>query len=307
MKAKTNNPAKFQKWAIALYLLGLFVILWGAWVRISHSGDGCGESWPLCHGEVIPQAEKSKTWIEFAHRLSSGLFGILIFGVTLWVWRVVPKKTSLWWAGTAMLVLTITEALLGARLVLAGLVGQESSVQRLLTMCLHLVNSLFLMAAIVAFYEWSRTSFQKSEDYARRYKKYALWFLGGFVLIASTGAIAALAGTVFPSTDLLEAIKKDFMQSSHFLLKLRIWHPFLATLLVGLALVIVRQFSQENRFLNLHLWWVLIGGVSFGYATLLSLSPVWMKLVHLFWAYLIWSMLVSFFCRIHRSSFESKE
>ncbi|MFK8137752.1 MAG: COX15/CtaA family protein, partial [Bdellovibrionales bacterium] len=67
-----------RRFNMGLILYTLFIIVWGAWVRISKSGDGCGEHWPLCHGEWIPSQKPIETWIEFGHRASTGIYGILI-------------------------------------------------------------------------------------------------------------------------------------------------------------------------------------------------------------------------------------
>ena len=63
----------------AFWLYTIIVILWGAWVRISHSGNGCGDHWPLCGGEFIPTEATAKTWIEYSHRMMSGLYGLIVF------------------------------------------------------------------------------------------------------------------------------------------------------------------------------------------------------------------------------------
>jgi len=57
------QPFAKAAWGVLAY--SILVILWGAYVRISFSGDGCGDHWPLCHGEVIPTAPSVKTLIEF--------------------------------------------------------------------------------------------------------------------------------------------------------------------------------------------------------------------------------------------------
>ena len=78
--------------AFAWAVLGftLLVILWGAFVRATGSGAGCGSHWPLCNGEVVPRAPALATMIEFGHRLSSGLSLLLIGGLVFGAWRRYP-------------------------------------------------------------------------------------------------------------------------------------------------------------------------------------------------------------------------
>src|ERR1700743_1506802 len=62
----------------------LLVILFGAFVRASGSGAGCGSHWPLCNGEVVPLAPRIETIIEFTHRMMSGVS--LVAVAALWLW-----------------------------------------------------------------------------------------------------------------------------------------------------------------------------------------------------------------------------
>ena len=53
-----------QRFALGLLGYSLLVVLWGAYVRASFSGDGCGDHWPTCNGEIIPRARTVQTLIE---------------------------------------------------------------------------------------------------------------------------------------------------------------------------------------------------------------------------------------------------
>ena len=84
--------ASFAKYAWGVLAFNLIVILWGAYVRASSSGAGCGSHWPLCNGEIIPRTPTIKTVIEFSHRLSSGLALLLTIGLVVWAFRALAKK-----------------------------------------------------------------------------------------------------------------------------------------------------------------------------------------------------------------------
>ena len=73
-----DNKLYAASWGLVAYTI--LIIAWGAWVRISGSGDGCGDHWPLCKGEAVPIGESVKTWIEVSHRYSTALFGLLVLG-----------------------------------------------------------------------------------------------------------------------------------------------------------------------------------------------------------------------------------
>src|SRR5437867_823379 len=60
--------ARFRRFAWLVLAATLGVILWGAYVRASGSGAGCGSHWPTCNGDVIPRAPSVATLVEFGHR-----------------------------------------------------------------------------------------------------------------------------------------------------------------------------------------------------------------------------------------------
>lgn len=281
---------KLKGFSWFLFGYTLFVILWGAWVRISHSGNGCGESWPLCNGEILPNAKQIKTLIEFSHRLTSGLFGILIVVLFFLVRKNFPKNHQQRNLATFCLIFTITEALLGAKLVLFGLVGNDDSFFRLLVMSLHQLNS-FLLTGFV-FLNAYLLSFQlQPQPFFKTYRLCSI-----YLLIVMSGAIAALASTLFPTQSLWEGLVNDFAADAHFLLRTRILHPGLA--ITGSAFFIwqlfkkidSRQTYEKKIYTQTMVGFFII--VIFGALTLINLSPIWMKLTHLMLAHLIWGLLL---------------
>ncbi len=289
MITTSNLTQKFQKITFFLLLYTLIVILWGAWVRISHSGDGCGDSWPLCHDQFIPNADHSKTWVEFSHRITSGLFGIFIVAIFLYIRRsdfsTLSKKISLW-----TLIFTITEALLGAKLVLFRLVGSNDSVFRALAMSLHQLNSLLLSGSIALLYFTFRHHQLKP-----RFKKIFLVF--GFILICMTGAWAALSTTLFPSESLLTGLIADLNKNSHWLVQLRISHPIMA-LTIGSALALyfwydgIQSQNRRRQFYSYLTAVAVLFALLFGIMTLFALSPLWMKIAHLCLAHMMWVFIL---------------
>lgn len=296
---------KFQKWTQILVVYTIIVILWGAWVRISHSGDGCGDTWPLCKGQIIPEAEQGKTWVELSHRLMSGVFGFLVLGVFFWARKVFPKghKARLW--ASLSLLFTVTEALLGAKLVLFKLVGTNDTPFRAFAMSLHLVNSLFLSASLALTSDfagnakWGKRLSSPWTAAGLQPKRIVTGLLISFLLIGVTGAIAALASTLFPSTSLFEGFQADWDANSHYLVRLRGIHPLFGLLFGGsmaltawlsIQLQKPEEIELAKRSRRLATFTGL--GILLGIATLLMLSPVALKLAHLAVAHGIWIFLV---------------
>ena len=270
------NSQSFKKFSLFSLSFTFFVILWGAWVRFSHSGEGCGNDWPLCKGQIIPENSLT-SFIEWFHRLTSGLSLIFILILFVLALKIYPSKHFIRKAASASLVFILLEALIGAILVLAQLTGSNSSFLRVTLSSFHLMNSLLLVATLVICY--AGASFKSF-----KLKKPHIYFLLLFPLLAFTGNIASLAGTLFPSSSLVHALTLDFLPESHMVLKLRILHPILAA---GFFFALLWNANTFKILSFLTLCTFLLGLI-----TLLTLSPVFMKLIHLFMAYTLWMFFV---------------
>jgi heme A synthase len=126
----------------------LAVIVWGAYVRASGSGAGCGSHWPSCNGEVVPRQPSATTLVEYSHRVSSGLVLVLVVALVVRAFRAAPKGHLLRRGAVLSLVFTLSEAAVGAGLVLFKLVARDESLARALAVSTHLLNTLLLLAAL---------------------------------------------------------------------------------------------------------------------------------------------------------------
>jgi cytochrome c oxidase assembly protein subunit 15 len=272
---------KFSNFLFYFWIYTLLVILWGAWVRISHSGDGCGDHWPLCSGEFIPDFKQHKTWVEYLHRLMSGAYGLVVIYIFFRIRSTkvskITKNLSL-----ALLIFMITEALLGAVLVKGQLVTTDDSFMRLIVMSFHQLNSFLLTGVTFCFF-----LSLKNEPSTIKLKTYKPFLF--FLLLAVSGAIASLSTTLFPSVSLFQGIINDFEVHSHLFVRLRIIHPILA-LSIATSFVIWLHLNNYSRAALEFLFAIFIGVI-----TLLTLSPVYLKLAHLLIAHLLWARLFYLF------------
>src|SRR5215207_2395848 len=121
------NVARYA-WAVLAY--NVAVILWGAYVRATGSGAGCGAHWPLCNGEVVPRAASVATLIEFSHRATSGLALLAVAALVIATFRTCraghPARAGAVMSG----VLILSEAAVGAGLVLFQLVADNATMAR---------------------------------------------------------------------------------------------------------------------------------------------------------------------------------
>ncbi|TAM84464.1 MAG: heme A synthase [Acidobacteria bacterium] len=295
---------RFAAYAWMVLGYNILVILWGAVVRATGSGAGCGEHWPLCQGVVIPHAEQIATLIEFSHRATSGIDVLLVIGLVWMAFRRFGRRHAVRRYAAASGIFTLTEGLVGAALVLFGEVGKTVSTGRVVILSIHLVNT-FLLLASLALTAWAARS-EASVDLqgvALRPSPgrglYVAYFAGllGAIVVAITGTIAALADTLFPAKSLAEAIQWDFSGTAAPILHLRIIHPLVAVLMGGYLLVLVTMVLSSPgppapRRMARRLAGLVLLQFCFGAANVILLTPVWMQAVHLLTADLIWIVLV---------------
>src|ERR1700678_1104377 len=214
-------------WAVLVY--NVVVILWGAVVRATSSGAGCGDHWPLCNGVVLQSNPRLATLIELAHRVSSGITLPLVLLLLLWTFRSTISGHLARIASIAAVVFTFNEALLGALLVLLRLTADNRSPARAVYLSLHLANTLLLLAALAL----SAHFLGRSQAFDRRAVRFAHWpmAVSGLVAILAvgmTGTLAALSDTLFPVASVSAALAQDFSNGANWLERLRFLHPLTA-------------------------------------------------------------------------------
>jgi heme A synthase len=298
---KPNKLATFA-WFVLGY--NLLVILWGVFLRASLSGDGCGEHWLTCGGEFVPSAPELKTQIEFFHRITSSLAGLIVIGLVVaaavkYSREKTRRNLIVRRMAIASLILIIIEGALGGLLVLTGNTAANWTPQRPFWMAGHLINT-FALVAVIALTAWfaggGRTfSLARAE---RRVKAMLAISVAGIFLVGMSGSIAALSSMLFPSSSLSEGIAKDFSATSHYILRLRVFHPLLAVL-TGLFLIFVAGWMKSRRPSNASVRkWANVTSIlvlvqlASGAVTLLTLAPMLMQLKHLLLADLVWISFV---------------
>ncbi|MCA9971032.1 MAG: COX15/CtaA family protein [Anaerolineales bacterium] len=290
---------RFTTFAWITVAYTVFVILWGAFVRATGSGAGCGSHWPSCNGQVIPRPEQIETIIEFAHRITSALNGLLVIGLVFGAFRLFPKGHLARRGAVLSLIFIIIEGLLGAALVRFEWVVDNVSVSRVVASGVHLINTSILVTVIALTAWWGggggrlRLKGQGS----------AAWLIGiayvGYLVLSASGAITALGDTVFPSETLRAGLAADLDPTAHFLVRLRVWHPVIAIAL-GLYLVMMSTAVSTQRpspSADRHARYLkIIFGVQLlaGFVNVLLLAPVWMQIVHLLLANLVLLVLILF-------------
>jgi heme a synthase len=283
-------------WAVVVY--NVLVIVWGAVVRATGSGAGCGNHWPLCNGQVLPLNPRLATVIEFTHRMMSGGTLVLIVALVVWVFRGTIERHLARSLAVAGLLLTLNEALLGALLVKLGLTAASTSPLRPPMLALHLSNTLLLLGslALTAHFLGGKTAMLRGAVHFK-HKLPAIVGLLAAMAIGVTGSLAALGDTLFPSTSLREALTADFSSSAEWLIRLRILHPASAMVAGAFILWLLWRAvfaARDEEHRKLGLWLAGLLGFQFllGGLDVLLRGPVWMQVLHLAGADAFWCVLV---------------
>jgi heme A synthase len=289
--------SRYATYVWVVLAVNLLVILWGAVVRATGSGAGCGDHWPLCNGHVVPPAAEVETFVELFHRATSGVALILVLIMLIAAFRTFPKGHLARRGAVLTAVFILIESLVGAFIVLMRLTGNDTSVGRAVVIAVHQVNTLLLIGAITLAGWWAMGGGALRLRGQGALAGVMILCLIGLMLLGATGAITALGDTLFPASSLAEGWQQKFEPGAHFLVQLRVVHP---TLAIGMAVFVtlVAQFAARRAgdafsrkaarlLIVLFFAQLVVGGIN-----VLLLAPVWMQLVHLLMADIVWITFV---------------
>jgi heme A synthase len=290
------SVAAFRRLSSLTLAFVIIVILWGAYVRASGSGAGCGSHWPTCNGQVILHGASRSTIVEYTHRATSGLAVILILAQLVLAFRLFPRRHPVRGAAVASAVFIFSEALIGAGLVLFEKVAHDKSVGRAAWVSCHLTNTFVLVASVVLTGWLARPRTPPSEPRPRLFNLLMLALLGA-LLVGVSGAVAALGDTLFPVRSFAEGWHQDLAPTAHLFVRLRILHPFLAVTVGAALLGLTGSLVSTDRPRGVRGPATLAAGLvlaqlAAGLLNLALLAPIPMQIVHLLLADLVWIALV---------------
>ena len=294
---RTSRSLERFAWFAVGY--NVLVVLWGALVRATGSGAGCGNHWPLCNGQVVPVSPRVDTIIEFTHRMMTSGSIFIVLALLIWVFRAFHKGQAARAAAVASTILLVNEAILGALLVKLGYVTGNQSLGRVVMLSIHLGNTLLLIAALtltavfVGTHQWTRLMRFRSH--------WGLVLIGllATMIVGVSGSLAALGDTLFPAASLRVAMEQDFASGSPLLLRLRGVHPL--SVIVSTAFVfwmVVKGRRAGDGPLGNLVVGLLSAQIVVGVADVVLLAPTWIQIVHLFIADLYWIALIVLAARL---------
>jgi cytochrome c oxidase assembly protein subunit 15 len=294
--SRGREISQVARFAWATLWWNVAVVLWGAYVRATGSGAGCGNRWPLCDGDVVGASANGQTIVEFTHRITSAISLLVVTGLVVWCRRATKKGDWARYSAALAVVFLANEALLGAALVLLKHVGNDQSAGRILFLCLHFGNTLLLLATLSLTAAWLSNG-SRSFTLISKWREVGSIGLGLLATMVTgiTGAVAALADTLYPATSLPSSLAQDLSSRTPALLRVRLLHPAVAAIAACYVLwVIWRSSTERNRLSRsaIALIILLFMQVGVGMTNVLFLAPVWLQIAHLFVADALWISLV---------------
>ena len=302
------NSRVLARFALSVLVYSMLVILFGAYVRASYSGDGCGAYWPLCGGEgIIPNVTTTPRAIELTHRLTSGLLVLLTVGLYVGTIKKFPAKDVARRAAGFAVLSSLVSAGIGAVLVLARWVTNDKSAGRAVTMPLHLMNNYFLLASLACAAYWlaggRRPSVDKSGLKQDSQLRSALsWSFAAMFVLGATGAFSALGKTAFEhelsfAKTFAERMWLHVGPNASPLLKGGVVHPLIATS-VGLLIVWICGLVSHIRPSSTVKSWarasvaLYVVQMGLGVLNLVVSAPIPLQIAHLAVAVANWVALV---------------
>jgi len=293
-----DRRRRYARLAWAVLVFNVLVILGGAIVRATESGDGCGASWPTCTDRIFPVNPAVETVIEFSHRITSALAIVGVVVLFVWARRIYAKRHRVRLASGFTLGLMVVEALLGASLVIFGWVAQDASVGRMVVVPLHLANTYFLLGALTLTAWWSSGNPALAAPVDPPTRRRIAIGAFGLLLVGAMGALNALSDTLYPVDSFFSGVQQELSADAPWLVQLRVLHPIVAVAVgFGVAYLVMRlAASATDRARRISV--VIIGLVVFqffaGLVNVMLATPLETQVFHLAVADAMWISYVIF-------------
>lgn len=225
----------------------LIVLLQGALVTKTGSGEGCGATWPLCFGQWFPESPQIETIIEYSHRIVSGTLGLMIIIFAILAWRAIPHIRETKFMAISAVFFIAFQGLLGAG---AVVFGQSDAI-----LALHFGISAISFATVVLltvliFEDGKHTV--PAPKVTKAFRNYVLFTITYVYLVIYTGAFvkhthATLACAGFPQCNGLWFPGMDGPVGAHYLHRLAGKLTFIFILI--LLIWAVKSYKKEATIL----------------------------------------------------------
>ncbi len=249
--------------AIITSISSYIILAMGSIVTNTGSGQGCGNSWPFCHGQIIPGTITVAGIIEYSHRVTSSVDGLLVVALTAGAWWLYRKdfRTKLFSAMSLFFV--VLQGALGALTVV-----YEGTYMKLWFLSVHFGFSLIALASVVLLtvrlYQLHEQSLRTVPEMRRAGKglQYWLWGLAALTyIVVYTGALVEHAGAVAACGSQVVGCGSTYFPNLTSLAGIQVLHRYAASSLwfiVLVALIVIVRNYSERRDLVRGMWTAFI-------------------------------------------------
>jgi len=282
----------FQRFLLVTIGLTFLLVVVGGTVRATDSGLGCPD-WPLCHGQLIPPADKH-TLIEFSHRTMASIVGFVFLGVTFFAFKDERKGHPLaFWLAFAAGGLLVIQIALGGITVKRELPPEITAA--------HLGTAMAFMGVLIvtAVVSLARSSNVAADPHAGRSSFVRLAVATAGVTLATlvlgsyiSGTDASLACSGWPLCNGSLMPGGDSAEGLHWL------HRLLAAVLGLMLLAAIYLGFEERRPAGVRA--MMVGaGIVYITQALIGAANIWtdasapVVITHLSLAALLWCMMVA--------------
>jgi cytochrome c oxidase assembly protein subunit 15 len=268
-----NMQRLIRLFAIITSIGAYVIIVLGVLVTTSGSGQGCGNTWPFCHGQIIPGVITIAGLIEYSHRVMSSLEGFLVLVLTIWSWLMYRKDFRVKLFAFLSLLFVVLQGALGALTVV-----YEGTFALNWLLSVHFGLSLIALASVVLLtirlFQVDRRQQDNPERTGPRVPslQFPVWGLAVYTyIVVYTGALVEHTGAVTSCGYQIPGCGSTYFPSFTSLAGIQLLHRYVAGLLwllVLCLLVVVLRSYRQRRDLVQGAWW------SFGLITLQAVSGV---------------------------------
>lgn len=289
-----DKAVRRLSWATLLFTVA--VILGGMVVRATGSGAGCGDTYPRCDGHIIPIFDNPSTAIEFTHRMMTAALGLAFVALVVVVARRYGMRSRVGRPLAWSIGFFLGEVAIGALLVVFGWVEDDASIGRLIAVSVHLVNTFLLLGALTVTVHVASGGRSVRLDRRGGPDGRVLAGVGVLLVVGASGAINALADTLFPAGDVAAATIEAYGSAGQFLIDARTLHPLIAVA-GGVTLFFLARSPQlalgpRERRLAITVQAIIGLQMLVGVVNIAMLTPLETQIVHLLVADILWIVWV---------------
>lgn len=228
------------------------IILAGVLVTTTGSGHGCGNTWPFCHGQIIPGVITVAGIIEYSHRVMSSLDGFLVLVLTVWAWFLYRTDFRARLFAFLSLLFVVLQGALGALTVMF-----EGTLALNWILSIHFGLSLIAFASVilltVRIFQIGREQLAGREkmDAPVPRLQFPVWGLAVYTyIVVYTGALVEHTGAVTACGTSIPGCGSTFFPSFTSLAGIQVLHRYAAGLLwllvLGLLVIVLRTYRQRR-------------------------------------------------------------